>query len=297
MSDDGFWPIPPVIGIVGVGLMGGSLGLALRRLENPPQIVGIGRSVERLRVALELGAIDTFVTDLGEGAAMCDAVVLCTTIDNILAILPEVLERAPATTTITDIGSTKSAIVAAAGGDPRFAGGHPMAGSEKSGVEAAAPTLYQGATWAITPSATTDEGSVRAVTRIARAAGARPLLFTPDAHDAMVAITSHVPHVLASALIRTAAEARHELPELYRMSAGSFADMTRVAASPPEIWRDVCLTNREAVLLALTRYRRQLDILESAVADSDAEAIERFFGGGAEEKRTWQGERFPKKAP
>jgi len=293
MSDDGFWPIPPTIGIVGVGLMGGSLGMALKSLSTPPQIVGIGRNIERLETAQRLGAIDIAETNLQRGSSMCDAIILCTTIDNILSILPEVLRSAPETATITDIGSTKSAIVAAAGRSPRFVGSHPMAGSEKSGVEAAFPTLYHGATWAITPSSITDEEHVRIVTHIAHAVGARPLLFTPEAHDAMVAITSHVPHVLASALIRSAAEVRHDLPELYRMSAGSFADMTRVAASPPEIWRDVCLTNRAAVLETLGRYRRQLDALEQAVAASDPDAIEEFFAGGVEEKKKWQAERAP----
>lgn len=275
------------IAIVGVGLMGGSIGLAVKR-ENAGHVIGIGRSSEKLELARSLGAIDSWATDLETGIADADLIVLCTTICTIVDQLPQVLKAAPPHAVITDIGSTKSAIVAAAGSDPRFVGGHPMCGSERTGVEASTPTLYQNATWAITPSSRTADSAVDTLLALIGITGAVPLVLEPETHDAMVAITSHVPHVLASALIRAAGDARAALPALPRMSAGSFADMTRVAASPPEIWRDVCLTNRDAVLATLAQYRRELDVLENALRAEDPAAIEGFFRDGQAQKAEWR---------
>jgi prephenate dehydrogenase len=275
------------IAIVGVGLMGGSIGLAVKQA-NAGHVTGIGRSPEKLELAQRLGAIDDWQTDLSAGIADADLIILCTTIGAIVDQIPHVLKAAPPHAVVTDIGSTKAAIVAAAGRDPRFAGGHPMCGSERTGVEASTPTLYQGATWAITPSPDTTDSAMQALLALIGVAGAVPLVLEPETHDAMVAITSHVPHVLASALMRAAGDARAALPSLARMSAGSFADMTRVAASPPEIWRDVCLTNRNAVLKTLAQYRRELDVLESALRAGDPAAVEQFFQDGQKKKAEWQ---------
>jgi len=288
MTDEAHFPGHfGTVAIVGVGLIGGSLGMALKGRRLAQRVVGIGRSRERLDKAVALGAIDLGMTELARGVAEADMVVLCTTVGHIVETLSGVLETVRPGAVVTDVGSTKGAIARRAAGFPFFAGGHPMAGSEQTGVEAATPLLFEEATWAVTPVEETDPGALRTVERLAREVGATTLTLTPDAHDAMLAVTSHLPHVLASSLMRQAAATQRVHPQTQRLTAGSFADGTRVAASPPAIWRDVCLTNREALLAALHGFRVELDELEKAVSSGDAARIEAFFAAGAEAKRGW----------
>jgi len=275
------------VAIVGVGLIGGSLGMALKQRRLARRVVGIGRSEERGDKAMALGAIDAGTTALAEGVAEADMVVLCTTVGHIAAVLPDVLELIKPGAVVTDVGSTKGAIVAQAGGAAYFVGGHPMAGSEQTGVEAATPYLFEEATWAITPAATSDSQAVRTVERFAQSVGAATLILSPEAHDLMLAVTSHLPHVLASALMRQAQKTQEAHPQTQQLTAGSFADATRVAASSPELWRDVCLTNQTALLSALAGFRREMDTLEAAVTAGDAEQISAFFASGASAKRNW----------
>ena len=288
MTDEAHFPVQfGTVAIIGVGLIGGSLGLALKSRRLAHTVIGIGRSDERLEKALALGAIDEGNTEMRSGVAEADLVVLCTTVGHILDSLHKVLEAVKPGAIVTDVGSTKGAIVARAAGALFFVGGHPMAGSEQTGVEAARATLFEEATWAITPTAGTDSKALRKVEMLAREVGASTLLLTPDAHDAMLAVTSHLPHILASALMRQAAGMQSGLPQTQQLTAGSFADATRVAASSPEIWRDVCLSNRDAVLQALRGFRAEIDVLERAIAASDTEAIEEFFAAGASAKQGW----------
>ena len=275
------------VAIVGVGLIGGSLGMALKGRRLAHRVIGIGRNPERLDKAVALGAIDAGMTDLALGVAEADVVVLCTTVGHIVETLPGVLKAVKPGAVVTDVGSTKGAIARQAAGFPFFVGGHPMAGSEQAGVEAATPLLFEEATWAVTPTEGSDPGAVRTVERLAREVGATTLTLSPEAHDSMLAVTSHLPHVLASSLMRQASAAQRIHPQTQRLTAGSFADATRVAASPPEIWRDVCLTNREALLAALKGFQAELDALEAAVEAGDAAQIEAFFAAGAEAKRGW----------
>jgi len=287
-DEDGFFEPFNSVAIVGVGLIGGSLGQALKSRGLAREVVGIGRSPERLQRAVDLAAIDRYSTDLSQGIAGCDLIVLCTTIQNIIQTIPEVLSSKSPDAIITDVGSTKSEIVAAAAGNPNFVGSHPMTGSEQAGVEAATKDLFQSATWAITPTQTTSKAAVARIEALARAMGSHVLTLTPEAHDTIVAITSHIPHIMATTLVREATQVRSNHPETPAMSAGSFNDATRVAASHPEIWRDVCLTNRDAILTALSNYRSQLELIEKLVAARDANAIEEFFKSGAEAKRNWK---------
>ena len=288
MTDEAHFPGHfGTVAIVGVGLIGGSLGMALKARRLAQRVIGIGRSMDRLEKAVALGAIDAGVTDLTRGVAEADVVVLCTTVGHIVETLPRVLEAVRSGAVVTDVGSTKGTIARRAAGFPFFVGGHPMAGSEQAGVEAATPLLFEEATWAVTPTEEADAGARKTVERMAREVGATTLTLSPEAHDAMLAVTSHLPHALASALMRQAASAQRVHPLTQRLTAGSFADATRVAASPPEIWRDVCLTNREALLGALHGFRAELDALEAAVAAGDAARIEAFFAAGVEAKRGW----------
>lgn len=289
MTEDAHFPLKfGTVAIVGVGLIGGSLGMALRTRRLAHRVIGIGRSAERLEKAAALGAIDRGTTDLGEGVADADVVVLCTTVGHIVETLAETLAVVKPGAAVTDVGSTKGEIVRRAAGAALFVGGHPMAGSEQAGVEAATPLLFEEATWAITPTEGTDPRALRMVEMLAREVGAATLTLTPDAHDAMLAVTSHLPHVLASALMRQAAATQGTYPQTRRLTAGSFADATRVAASSPEIWRDVCLTNQDALRAALAAFRGQLDLLEAAITEGDSSRIEAFFAEGAEAKRGWQ---------
>jgi len=163
-----------------------------------------------------------------------------------------------------------------------------MTGSEQAGVEAATPRLFQNATWAVTPIDSTSAAALARVEAMAAAIGSNLQTLTPQSHDAIVAITSHLPHIMASALVRQAATVRDTHSQAPTMSAGSFADATRVAASHPDIWRDVCLTNREAILAALRTYKNQLEEIESAIDDRDGSRIEDFFKTGAEAKKNWK---------
>ena len=288
MTDEAHFPGHfGTVAIVGVGLIGGSLGMALKGRRLAQRVIGIGRNPERLDKAVALGAIDAGVTDLMRGVDEADVVMLCTTVGHIIETLPVVLEAVRPGAVVTDVGSTKGAIARRAAGFAFFVGGHPMAGSEQAGVEAATPTLFEEATWAVTPAEGSDPGAVKTVERLAREVGATTLTLSPEAHDAMLAVTSHLPHVLASALMRQSAAVQRVHPQTQRLTAGSFADATRVAASPPEIWRDVCLTNREALMAALKGFRAELDALEEAVEAGDAARIETFFATGAEAKRGW----------
>ena len=275
------------VAIVGVGLIGGSLGMALKSRRLARHVIGVGRSQARLETAKALGAIDFGTTRLEEALAEADIVVLCTTVGHILEMLPEALAAARTGAVVTDVGSTKASIVRRAAGAAGFVGGHPMAGSEQTGVEAASPLLFEEATWAITPSETTSPKAVQTVQKLAQSVGAATLILTPEAHDAMLAVTSHLPHVLASSLMRQALKTQQTYPQTQRLTAGSFADGTRVAASSPELWRDVCLSNRDALLHALHVFRGELDTLEAAVAAGDAAQIEDFFASGATAKRGW----------
>lgn len=288
MTDEAHFPIQfGTVAIVGVGLIGGSLGMALKSRRLATQVIGIGRRRERLDQAIALGAIDVGTTDASEALAEADVVVLCTTVGHIVQTLKATLEQIKPGAIVTDVGSTKGTIVAAANGAPFFVGGHPMAGSEQAGVEAATPFLFQEATWAVTPTETTAPQAFHTIEMLAREVGATTLTLSPQAHDAMLAVTSHLPHVLASALMRQAAATQQSYPQTQQLTAGSFADATRVAASPPELWRDVCLTNREAVLHALRGFRDELAVLEAAVAEGNAVSIEGFFASGTSAKRGW----------
>ena len=291
MDDHFLMPFEPggfgTVAIVGVGLIGGSLGLALKARRLAHRVVGVERSEERLQAALSRGAIDSGTLSLPDAVADADIVVLCPTVGQILDLLPSVLSAVKPGAVVTDVGSTKAAIVRRAGSAASFIGGHPMCGSEQGGVQAATPLLFEEATWAVTPSQASDPAAVLTVQKLAQSVGATTLLLTPDTHDAMLAVTSHLPHVLAAALMRQAQQTQAHHPQTQQLTAGSFADGTRVAASPPEIWRDVCLSNRDALLQALQTFRGELDTLEAAIADSDAAQIEAFFAEGAAAKRGW----------
>lgn len=240
---------PKRLAIVGVGLIGGSIGLAVKKRELPYYIVGVEPDADTWADALRVGAVDEITNDLAAGVQNADLVVLAANIGAIREILPRLPALIGATTVVTDAGSVKGEIAAAgfAALGERFVPGHPMAGRETGGVQNARGDLFTGAVWALTPKS---GQSVGVVEEFVRSIGATPLLLPPDEHDHQVALTSHLPHVLAYVLSVMAFERRLSQPDresAVKLSAGSWRDVTRVAASSPMLWREIFGQNREAV--------------------------------------------------
>ena len=264
------------LAIIGVGLLGGSLAKAARAQAIAREIVGIGRSEARLRPAADDGTLDRITTDLADGLRGADRVVLAATVLANETLLPEVWRAAAAGAVLTDVGSTKRGIVAAAerlaGGrrDVQFVGSHPMAGSEKSGYGVARVDLFQGATVVVTPGELSEAGAVKSVTELWAGVGARVVTLEAETHDRAVAAISHLPHVVAWALVD--AVERFE-PDAFAVAARGFKDTTRIAASDPEVWREILLDNRESVRASLAAFRLALDDLERLVVGGDGAAL------------------------
>ncbi len=272
------------VALVGVGLIGGSLGLALRKRGLAGRVTGVEPDPAAREAALARGAVDAATGDLAEGVAGADVVFVCAPVTAAAALLPRLASCVGPGAVVTDVGSVKEAVASAArSAFPRgnFVPGHPMAGSERSGVGAASATLFEGAVWALTPEpGRTDPEAVARVAALAEGLGARPLVMDAAAHDAAVAMTSHLPHVLAYALAASAREAGQTNPYLMDLAAGSFASATRVAASPPAMWTGIALANREALLAALAAFRAELDAAQAALEQGDPEALQRVFARG-----------------
>jgi prephenate dehydrogenase len=271
----------PTAAVVGTGLIGGSIGLALRR--QGWWVSGSDRDEARAQRALELGAIDRVGMD-PDAAATFIAVPAGAVADVAHAVLslqnapngpraPRRGRRAQAETqVVTDVAGIKEGIVAAVG-HPRFVGGHPMAGSEQEGVDGADPDLFLGATWVLTPSENTSPDAYSEVQAVVRLLGANPVAVPPRRHDELVALVSHTPHLTAATLMNLAADAATSDATLLRLAAGGFRDMTRVAAGHPGIWPDVVAENKEAILSALDRLCASLDKLRAVVASGDRVAL------------------------
>jgi len=252
--------------IVGVGLIGGSVGLALR--EQGWEVVGVDRDAESLVRARELGAIDTAAT-LDE-VGPCDLAVVATPVDHVADLVGQLL--AAGARVVTDVGSVKGP-VAAAVADHRFVPGHPMAGSEQDGIEGAMASLFSGATWVLCPTDRTDDDAFVVVRDLVVSLGANPIAMEPDRHDLLVAVVSHVPHLTAATLMGVAEGRAVEHRALLRLAAGGFRDMTRVAAGHPAIWPDICVQNAEAIVDVLDQLIEQLGQIRTVVADRDRSAL------------------------
>lgn len=235
--------------------MGGSLGQALRRTRRY-RVLGIARKTRTLREAKRLRAIDEGSTDFS-AVRDADLVVVCSPVDTIVPIVKRLQPYLASTTIVTDVGSVKSAIVNKIK-HVRFVGGHPLAGSHKTGVSAACPTLFHGATCVLMSDDKTALGVVR---RMWLDAGAKPLIMAPEDHDAAVALTSHLPHLLAHALVRAAAKRPHQ-KTLKSLMAGSFRDMTRVASSDPDQWVQIFQANLKPLRHSIRWFRQSLSQLE-----------------------------------
>ncbi|MET0729483.1 MAG: prephenate dehydrogenase/arogenate dehydrogenase family protein [Acidimicrobiales bacterium] len=246
-------------GIVGTGLIGGSIGLALRRLGW--HVTGDDQDPQRAARARSLGALDAVGSD-----PEAEITFLATPVQAMAAAARTALQAT--TGVVTDVGSVKAPIVSSID-DHRFVGGHPMAGSEQEGVEGADPDLFAGAVWVLTPTAGTDDAAFALVRSIVYDLGADVVALAPEHHDALVAVVSHVPHLTAATLMHLADERATEHRALLRLAAGGFRDMTRIAAGHPGIWPDICAENREAIVEVLDSLVASLQSVRAVVADGD----------------------------
>lgn len=269
------------IAIVGVGLIGGSFGMALKKRGLAERIIGIGRSSERLQRAVELGAIDSWSLEIEPGVRDADLIYISTPVGMEIDFIRQIVPLAKQGCIITDAGSTKGDICRGAEevtvGKVLFVGGHPMAGSEVAGVEAGSPDLFINAAYVLTPTEHTDPDALAVMRSLAEAIGSRVITMSPEAHDRCAAIISHLPHLIAAAIVSLAKSRSKQDPQLMDMIAGSFRDMTRVASSSPNLWSDICLTNVEAIHDASESFCGELkDVLEILEAGDRSGFIEWF---------------------
>jgi prephenate dehydrogenase len=267
--------------IVGVGLIGGSLALALDRNSLARHIVGVGRTQQSLARALQLGVIDEAATDMASAVRDADLVFLAVPVAQTEATLRQIAPHLGLRSIVTDAGSTKSDVVASAraalgGKFPQFVPAHPIAGKEHSGVDAAEAGLFDGKRCVLTPTSDTAGHAVDVVRDMWTAAGALVSEMAPDQHDRVFAAVSHLPHLLSFALV-TAIAREDDAALKFAHAGGGFRDFTRIAASSPEMWRDVLLANKPAVLRELVAYEQELALLRRMLEQEDGAALEAEF--------------------
>lgn len=277
--------------IFGVGLIGGSAALALKAAGNAPHIVGIGRNTENLNTALALGVIDSATSDIQFALQDADLVFIATPVAQTPAILKSIQPYLSTDTIITDAGSTKCDVLAHAehilgAQSHQFIGGHPIAGAEKSGVTAAFASLYAQKNIVLTPSANTADRALQLVACFWQQCGAIVSQMSATAHDSIFAAVSHLPHLLAFALVDELAQ-RDNAKELFYFAASGFRDFTRIAGSHPEMWRDISLANQNALLEEISAYEAKLAHIKTLLQNADSAALEALFTRASLARNNW----------
>ena len=262
--------------IAGIGLIGGSVGMALRK--SGWHVIGIDPDAERAEAAVAAGAVDA----IGEPGP-CELAVAATPPASLAAVVQQLLDAGAAI--VTDVGSVKAPVCAAVT-DPRFVGGHPMAGSEQDGLTGADPDLFREAVWVLTPTETTDDSTLAEVREVVSQLGAQAIALAPERHDALVAVVSHVPHLTAAVLMRIAEGRSIEHRALLRLAAGGFRDMTRVAAGHPAIWPEICVENRSAITDVLDELLDELVEMRLIVAGGDRQELLARLEAARESRRS-----------
>jgi prephenate dehydrogenase len=267
--------------VIGLGLIGGSFARALRAAGAVSEVVACGRNPDALARAIELGVADRVTTDPVDAVRDADVVVLAVPLSAMRDLMARIAPALLAHAILTDVGSTKQSVIAdakAALGEriARFVPGHPIAGTERSGVEASFAELFQERRVILTPMEATDPAATQTIAELWHQAGATVTQMSAQHHDRVLALTSHLPHVLAFALVDRLSQMQ-EQDEIFAYAAGGFRDFTRIASSDPVVWRDICLNNRSAVLDALQVYRDELDELTQALRNHDGAALEALF--------------------
>lgn len=286
-------PLIPVLAVVGVGLIGGSFAAALRQAGQVGKVLGVGRNAQSLERAVVLGLIDEAVT-AEAAAAQADLIMLATPVGGLTNVLSQMRTHLSPHAVLTDGGSTKAEVVEAARdalGDRigQFVPGHPIAGAERTGPEAADADLYRGRTVILTPVPENGAAAMALVRQAWQACGAHVIDMDADAHDRVLASVSHLPHLLSSVYMEQVATAADAATRL-ELAGSGFRDFTRIAAGSPEMWRDIFLSNRDAMLAELAAVRGVLDRAERAIADGDGEALLTLLDTAARARRGWRKE-------
>lgn len=287
-----FEPLFKKIVIFGVGLIGGSFALALRKANAVGDVVGFGRSVQTLQQAQQLGIIDRIGADVAAEACDADVVLLATPVAQMADIFARIAPHLGVHTLVTDGGSTKSDVVSYARahlGDKvnQFVPAHPIAGAEQSGPAAALENLYQGKRVVLTPLPENSSASVARVRQAWELCGAVVSELTPQQHDEVFAAVSHLPHLLSFTLVHDLAQ-RDNRDLLLSFAASGFRDFTRIAASSPEMWRDICMANRDALLREVKQYADELYVVYQALEKNDSAKLEEIFRLSSEVRGNWK---------
>jgi prephenate dehydrogenase len=279
------------VAILGVGLIGGSFALALKQAQACAHVIGAGRNPANLKLALERGVIDSIAADAVAAAHGADLVLLAAPVAQFPKLFREVASVLGPKALVTDGGSTKRDVVSAARGAlgrkiAQFVPAHPIAGAEKSGAGAASADLFRDKRVILTPLPENSDSAVKKVHDAWSACGARIARMDPEEHDAILGAVSHLPHVLAYALVHEFAS-RDNGAQLFAYAAGGFRDFTRIASSHPEMWRDICIANRDRLLIELKRYGEELQTIQNLLEAADAAGLEKVFAEAREARDKW----------
>jgi len=265
------------LAVIGVGLIGGSFALALKKAKAVSHVTGVGRSAANLKLAQERGIVDSIATDAGDA----DVVLVAAPVGQYPAIFKSL---SGSKAIITDAGSTKRDVVALGKHLARFVPGHPIAGAEKSGAAAASADLFRDRRVVLTPFKESDD--FKKVKALWEACGARVSTMSAEEHDAVLAAVSHLPHLLAFGLVHEVAK-RNNSEQLFSFAAGGFRDFTRIASSHPEMWRDICLANRDLLLAEMKKYQAKVSGMEKLLQAGDGAALEKLFAEAREARDRW----------
>jgi prephenate dehydrogenase len=279
------------VAVIGVGLIGGSFSLALKQAKACAHVVGIGRSAANLELALERGVIDSVLPDRKAAIASADLVVITTPVAQFADVFRDVNEALKPGALVTDGGSTKRDVIKAAraalgGKIAQFVPAHPIAGGERSGAGAASADLFRGKRVILTPLSENEKISIRRVEEAWRACGALISSMDPSEHDSVLGTVSHFPHLLAYALAQDVAT-RENSARLFEIAGAGFRDFTRLASSHPEMWRDICMANRDHLLADLDLFDRKLAQIRQLLAGGDAAALETLFAQARDARDKW----------
>ena len=279
------------LALFGVGLIGGSFALALKKRRAVGMVVGVGRSRANLSAARRLGVIDEIAVDPAHAVRDADLVLIAVPLGQTAAVLASIAPHLAAHTVVSDAGSTKRDVIVAARRElgpafARFVPAHPIAGTEKSGARAAFAELFAGRNLIVTPEAQTAASALRLVTAAWKLAGMRVTTMRADEHDRVFALVSHLPHLLSFAAVGNIA-GYDDAAKLFTHTGGGFRDLTRIAGSSPEMWRDICLANRAAILAALDGYLGDLNAVRGMVDAGNGPALEAKFAAARDARAKW----------
>ena len=269
------------LSIIGVGLIGGSLARALRKAKLVGRVTGCNRSEETLKKAVELDVIDDYFLNISEAVRDADVIIIGTPLSVSEKVLPKLADSMMVNAILTDVGSVKGGIINAARETlaekfPNFVPGHPIAGTEKNGVEASYEDLFVNHRVILTPLKETSPNAHKLVTQMWESVGAEVVNLDVKHHDEVLAATSHLPHMLAYALVDCLA-GMQERDEIFKYAAGGFADFTRIASSSPEMWHDICFSNREALIRTLEMFSSHIDDIKLAIEKSESDELLKIF--------------------